>query len=95
MQKLAELSLKFKGHVLFLNSDSHLYFEDKPLADPSCQTGQVYNTPAVPNLTRITVQGATNAPAEWLQLIIDPHNKIQPFSWTKVQYCNDPETSCN
>ena len=94
VDKLAELSLKFKGKVLLLNGDSHKYFEDQPLADPSSSTGKVYNEPAVPNLTRITVQGSTNAPAEWLRLTIDPDNYQDPFSWTNVQYCNDPETSC-
>ena len=94
VDKLAELSLKFRGQVLLLNGDSHHYFEDQPLADPSSSTGQVYNEPAVPNLTRITVQGSTNAPAEWLRLTIDPDNYSQPFSWTNIAYCNDPETSC-
>ena len=32
----------------------------------------IHGTQAVPNLTRITVQGSTNAPAEWLRLTIDP-----------------------
>jgi len=47
----------------------------------------------VPNLTRITVQGSTNAPAEWLKLSIDAH-KPGVFSWVNVPYCKDPLTSC-
>jgi hypothetical protein len=47
----------------------------------------------VPNLTRITVQGSTNAPAEWLRLTIDPRTP-QMFSWENVPYCKDPLSSC-
>jgi hypothetical protein len=48
---------------------------------------------AVPNLTRITVQGSTSSPAEWLRLTIDPSSKAV-FSWTNVARCKDPMTSC-
>jgi len=47
----------------------------------------------VKNLTRITVQGSTNAPAEWLRLSIGS-NPSNPFSWENVSYCTDPTTSC-
>jgi hypothetical protein len=93
VQALAAHSLKFKRPVLLLNGDTHLYFSDQPLADPASVTGKVHNTPAVPNLTRVVVQGSTNAPAEWLRLTIDPR-KSQPFSWTNVPYCKDPNVSC-
>ncbi|WP_292994444.1 hypothetical protein [Nitrosomonas sp.] len=42
-------------------------------------TGVIHHTQAAPNLTRITVQGSTTAPSEWLRLTIDP-SKSQPFS---------------
>jgi len=90
---LASLSLKFKRPVLLLNGDTHLYLTDQPLADPASFTGAIHQTPAVPNLTRIVVQGSTNAPAEWLRLTIDP-KKAKPFSWTNVPYCADPNGSC-
>lgn len=91
--KLAELTLKFKRPVLLLNGDTHLYETDQPLADPTSATGKIHNTPAVPNLWRVVVQGSTNAPAEWLRLSIDTR-KAQPFSWTNVPYCADPLGSC-
>ena len=93
VQSLASHALKFHRPVLLLNGDTHLYLTDKPLADPSSATGVIHKTPAVPNLTRIVVQGSTNAPAEWLRLVIDPR-KAQPFSWSNVSYCADPNGAC-
>jgi hypothetical protein len=93
VQKLADLSVQFGRPVLLLNGDSHVYGADHPLADPGSATGLIHGTQAVPNLTRITVQGSTSAPAEWLRLTIDP-NKSQMFSWVNVPYCNDPLSSC-
>lgn len=93
VQQLANEATAFGGPVLLLNGDSHVYESDQPLADPNSATGLIHHTQAVPNLTRITVQGSTNAPAEWLRLTIDTR-KPQPFSWTNVPYCNDPATSC-
>ena len=93
VQKLADLAVDFGRPVLLLNGDSHVYGADKPLADPTSATGLIHHTQAVPNLTRITVQGSTNAPAEWLRLTIDP-GKPQIFSWQNVPYCKDPLTSC-
>ena len=93
VQALADETNAFGGPVLLLNGDSHLYEEDHPLADPTSTAGAIHHTQAVPNLTRITVQGSTNAPAEWLRLTIDTR-KPQPFSWSNVAYCKDPTTSC-
>ena len=85
VQKLADLSVAFGRPVLLINGDSHLYGADQPLADPASATGVVHHTQAVPNLTRITVQGSTNTPNEWLKLTIDPSTK-SVFSWSNVQY---------
>lgn len=93
VQKLAYLSVRFSRPVLLLNGDTHLYLADRPLSDPMSVTGQIHHTQAVPNLTRVVVQGSTNKPAEWLRLTVDPH-KTQPFSWVNVPYCSDPTTSC-
>src|SRR5262249_54796889 len=93
VQQIADETTAFAGPVLLLNGDSHLYEEDHPLADPASATGVIHHTQAVPNLTRITVQGSTNAPAEWLRLTIDTR-KPQPFSWSNVAYCTNPATSC-
>jgi hypothetical protein len=93
VSSLASLALQFERPVLLLNGDTHLYKADQPLADPASATGVIHKTPAVPNLTRIVVQGSTNAPAEWLKLKIDPR-KPQPFSWSNVAYCADPSGTC-
>src|SRR5215510_11996473 len=85
VQELADLSVQFGRPVLLLNGDSHVYQTDKPLADPTSATGIIHHTQAVPNLTRVTVQGSTNTPNEWLKLIIDP-NSPDVFSWSNVQY---------
>ena len=63
--------------MLLLNGDSHLYESDNPLsaafyAAPST-VGDIHSVGyAAPNLTRVTVQGSTNKPREWLRLTIDP-----------------------
>lgn len=93
VQELATQTLKFGRPVLLLNGDSHVYGSDRPLADPSSSTGSIHGTPAVPNLLRITVEGSTTAPGEWLRLTIDPRKK-DVFSYTNVPYCKDPATSC-
>jgi hypothetical protein len=93
VQELAARALKFGKPVLLVNGDSHVFGVDTPLADPSSATGKVHNTPAVPNLTRITVQGSTTAPAEWLRLTIDTE-AAQVFSWTNVPFCGAPATAC-
>ena len=88
---LADLSVHFAKPVLLINGDSHLYGTDQPLADPHSTTGVIHTTQPVPNLTRITVQGSTNKPREWLRLTIDPRS-AQVFSWENVVYCDD--TTC-
>ena len=94
VRRLADLAIAFGNPVLLLNGDSHVYESDKPLADPVSATGVIHGTPAVANLTRITVQGSTSAPAEWLRLTISPSSRNTPFTWTNVPYCKDPLTSC-
>ena len=85
VQKLADLSVRFGRPVLLINGDTHLYETDQPLADPTSATGKIHNTQAVPNLTRITVQGSTNPPSEWLRLTIDPRTR-DVFSWENIVY---------
>ena len=89
VHELADLCVAFGGPVLLINGDSHLYGTDTPLANPGSATGLIHGTQAVPNLTRITVQGAMNKPIEWLRLTIDPSSP-QMFSWENVVYCDNP-----
>src|SRR5262249_31188922 len=83
VQTLADLSVCFGPPVRLIKGDSHLFEVDHPLADPSSATGKLHGPQAVPNLTRITVQGSTNKPSEWLRLSIDPPSP-QIFSWKTV-----------
>lgn len=92
VRKLAELSLQFGRPVLLLNGDTHLYLSQKPLADPASATGVIHHTPAVPNLTRLVVQGSTNAPAEWLRVTVDPRSP-EVFTWSNVAYCDNPSSA--
>ncbi len=71
---LANHAVAFGRPVLLLNGDSHLFEVDHPLADPTSATGVIHHTQAVPKLTRITIQGSTNHPSEWLKLTIDPNS---------------------
>jgi len=89
VQELADRTVRSGVQVLVLNGDSHLYEVDQPLANPSSPTGLIHHTQAVPNLTRITVQGSTNAPSEWLKLTIDGRKPF-PFSWANQVYCTNP-----
>lgn len=85
VQQIANLSVEFGQPVLLVNGDSHVFAADSPLADPNSATGQIHHTQAVPNLTRITVQGSTTTPGEWTKLTIDP-STAAVFSWTNVVY---------
>jgi hypothetical protein len=81
---LADLSVQFGRPVLLLNGDSHNFKAETPLADPASVLGQIHNTRAVPNLTRIVVEGS-GVGTHWLRLSIDPRTK-QVFSWANVAY---------
>ncbi len=105
VQALANQTVAFGRPVLLLNGDSHVYQEDRPLdptdrtgctdttTTAGCTGGVVlapiHGTQAVPNLTRITVQGSTNTPNEWLKLKIDPSSSIV-FTWQNVCYSSCP-----
>ena len=89
VQALANHAMAFGRPVLLLNGDSHVYGSDHPLADATSPTGMIHHTQAVSNLTRITIQGSTNTPNEWLKLTIDP-NTADVFSWQNVCYLNCP-----
>ena len=94
VKALANASVDFGNPVLLFNGDSHLYGKDQPLADPNSASGKIHNTQAVTNLTRVIVQGSTNAPAEWVRLTVNPRSK-DLFTVENVPYCKDPLTTCN
>lgn len=82
IDELADRARAFGRPVLLLQGDSHMYLSDRPLAAGSAVYGV---TEAVPNLTRIVVQGSTSVPHEWLRLRIDPRT-AGVFSWERVPF---------
>ena len=52
-----------------------------------------YYYSVLPNLTRITVQGSTSAPSEWLRLTIDLRAP-EVFSWENIVYCANALVGC-
>ena len=98
VQEIATRARHFGRPVLLINGDSHLFETDKPLsaafyADPATVGDFHHVGYAVDNFTRITVQGSTNKPGEWLRLTIDPHS-ASVFSWENVVYCESTNTAC-
>jgi len=78
VQLLADLAADFGKPVLLIQGDSHTWAVDKPLENGS----ELYGiTRAVPNLTRIVVEGATTK--EWLKLSITPGSP-EVFSWQRM-----------
>jgi hypothetical protein len=79
LQRLAELAASFGKPVLVVQGDSHVYRVDQPLASGDAVHGVSI---AVPNLTRLVVQGETTS--EWLKLRVDPQ-AAELFSWQRMQ----------
>jgi hypothetical protein len=93
VQTLAAESLKFRKPVYLLNGDSHVFTVNNPLdgvvAAPNglLQTWTTYyGVPAVPNLTRVTVDGSGNA-NDYVRVTVDPKNP-KVLSWTQVAWTN-------
>ena len=85
---VARRTRSFRGPVLMLNGDSHVYLSHNPLAaaDPLNYIHPGYD---VPNFHRIVVHGST-MPLEWLRLTVDPNSDdpegefaFGPFSWQR------------
>ncbi len=86
VQELARQAARFRKPVLLINGDSHLFESDRPLTDPHATTSLIYGVvQPVPNLVRVTVQGSTNVPHEWLRLHVDPSTP-DVFSWENVGF---------
>jgi hypothetical protein len=84
VRAIAEESATFRGPVYLFNGDSHVYNSDKPLDTGSTWLSFYGVTTAVPNLSRVTVDGSSNA-NDWLKVTIDPSSK-QVLSWTRVPF---------
>jgi hypothetical protein len=87
VERLTRRARDFGKPVLLLNGDSHDFKVDQPFVAP---LAALYPTAvAAPNLTRITVQGSTRVPHEWLKLRVDPA-AAQPFTWTRIPFVYGP-----
>ena len=85
VRALAARARSFDGPVLLLNGDSHEFVSDRPLADPAGTGNQMYGiTEAVPNLQRITVDGAADA-TDYVRLHVD-RKAPEVFSFARVPY---------
>jgi hypothetical protein len=90
IHKLATESAAWGKPVLLLNGDSHVYEADHPFAAGQ-QASTIYGESTVaPNITRVTVNGSTTVPHEWLKLQIAPANSPTVFSWTRVPFAIQP-----
>ena len=87
VNQLAALVVDFGGGVAPEWRFSSLRNRTIRWRDPASVLGQVHKVPyPVRNLTRITVQGSTNVPHEWLRLTIDPRAS-DVFTAENVVYC--------
>jgi hypothetical protein len=85
VRELARQAVAFGRPVLLLNGDSHVFEADHPLADPAAKNNAIYGvTYAVPNLTRVTVDGSSNA-NDYLRLHVQA-SSAGVFSWQRVPY---------
>ncbi|GAB2987172.1 hypothetical protein [Nocardioides montaniterrae] len=88
IQALIDESNAFGGQVYLLNGDSHLYNTDQPLAAGSSwrTTYAAYGvTGAADNLTRITVDGSSNAD-DYLRVTVGNDPSAPLLTWTRVPY---------
>ncbi len=91
VRELSTLSRAFGRPVLLLNGDSHVYTDERPLADATkpYQKSMYGLTQDVPNLRRITVNGSTTPCHEWLKLRIDPRSD-DVFAVERVRFAAQP-----
>ncbi|MGU3436332.1 hypothetical protein ACNHUS_25360 [Actinomycetes bacterium M1A6_2h] len=79
----------FGKPVYLFNGDSHKYTVDNPLGAGSPWLG-FYGAPAVPNLTRVTVDGSENN-RDYLRVSITrPGNSQSVLTWEQVPYTAQP-----
>jgi len=84
VKTIAHESAAFRGPVYLFNGDSHVYNSDKPLAEGSTWLSFYGVDRAVPNLSRVTVDGSTGA-TNYLRVTIDAKNP-DVMSWVRVPF---------
>lgn len=89
VQALVDEASAFDGEVYLFNGDSHVYNSDRPLAAGSTWLARYGVTGAAGNLTRVTVDGSSNA-TDYLKVDVAADGaagKNQPvLSWRRVPF---------
>lgn len=73
VQALAKDAAAYGRPVFLINGDSHRYVKDRPLTNPLWL--DYYGAPAVPGLTRVTIQGGELV-NEWLKVTAVPDPSV-------------------
>ena len=84
VQAIARESARFRGQVYLFDGDSHVYNVDHPLAQNSSWLA-FYSARPVTNLTRITVNGSTNA-VDYLRVTVNRNRGGDVLSWVRVPF---------
>lgn len=82
---LVEESTAFGGPVYLINGDSHVYNQDHPLAAGSSWLTFYGQDVAATNLTRVTVDGSSNA-RDWLKVTSNPAGTPDVLSFERIAY---------
>jgi hypothetical protein len=85
IHKLAVKAAAWGKPVLLLNGDSHIFNVDHPWASGHQASTMFGEGTVAPNITRVTVNGSSTAPHEWLKLHIS-YTDPNVFSWTRVPF---------
>lgn len=86
VQAIARESRAFRRPVYLFNGDSHVYNSDQPLASGSSWLSFYHVPVAATNLTRITVDGSSNA-TDYLRVSIHPRSAAV-LKWERVPFTN-------
>ncbi|MHC5797230.1 hypothetical protein ACVXZ4_13840 [Lacisediminihabitans sp. FW035] len=85
VKTLIEQANAFGGPVYLINGDSHVFNEDHPLAAGSTWLSFYGQTTAATNLTRLTVDGSSNA-QDWLKATETPRGSVTPLVFERVPF---------
>ncbi|HEY8912039.1 hypothetical protein [Lacisediminihabitans sp.] len=85
VQALIEQSNAFDGPVYLINGDSHVFNEDHPLAAGSSWLPFYGQATAAKNLTRVTVDGSSNA-QDWLKVSATTTGSPAPLSFERIPF---------
>ena len=85
VKTLIEQANAFGGPVYLINGDSHVFNEDHPLASGSSWLAFYGQSTAATNLTRLTVDGSSNA-QDWLKATETPRGSATPLVFERVPF---------